>query len=628
MSLKTIGSLINTGVNGNFTGFLESINKLSKAQQLLVANSVQLNSAQAKVLSEKIGASVVYDQETGAVVRLVSAKNAEITATTGATSATATQTGVQAGATTATNAQTVATHGLNNALTGTLAILKSTAIALATNPLTWIIGGMAVAVGALVYEATKFDRAVEKATESQSAYVEVAQELESLQSELDSTTEKIEELQKLADSGDITLAQENELRNLKLQNAELERQIKLKQKAVEKPSENAINDAMDAFNMKRINDLTQSTGSVVDDFGARYDTYAQTDIITATQNELKALQGFYDDKRALLDEYNNAESEARKDEINKELNSIEAEIQKYSNKISDQVDTINTLRENLVDKENLTFEQSTMLENATNIIDDWNNIDLSKAERELAQLDRYFSSSKGKNIIKKRLSEATDSTEELENALSKMGLSLSDIGVENIETLQRYLKETTFVTQEASKAIAEFDGSFASVKTAFDTENQDSTWSSMAEFISSAKELYDKGQVGTDDFKSVAQMISASPIDVDNEKYKYDADAYVDAWNDAYSQVSKWFNADDQLGSAIAFADDLVKANIANIDNGDYEWNFKSTAEAAEVLGQNIEIVEAAMRNLEAHGAEFADVIFSGKALSEYTSYLEFGKIL
>lgn len=160
------------------TGFLNSIKNLSQAQQLLVANSLNLDKTQANMIAKSIGASVVYDQETGAVVRLVSAKNAEISATTGATSATATQTGVQAGATTATNAQTVATHGLNNALTGTLAILKSTAIALATNPLTWIIGGMAVAVGALVYEATKFDRAVEKATESQSAYKEIASEIE------------------------------------------------------------------------------------------------------------------------------------------------------------------------------------------------------------------------------------------------------------------------------------------------------------------------------------------------------------------------------------------------------------------------------------------------------------------
>lgn len=92
--------------------------------------------------------------------------------------------------------------------------------------------GIAAAVGALFkgidYLIHRTERMQEALQESVDKFKSVSDELKSLQEELKTTSERLEELQKLADNGTISVAEETELENLKKTNKELARKIALK----------------------------------------------------------------------------------------------------------------------------------------------------------------------------------------------------------------------------------------------------------------------------------------------------------------------------------------------------------------------------------------------------------------
>lgn len=100
------------------------------------------------------------------------------------------------------------------------------------------IGGWAtIAVAAVVVIVKALDalivtqkEAAQSIQESIDKYKEAEQELQSLQGELETTQDRIKELQDLAESGSISIVEQEELKNLQLENDKLERQIALKEK--------------------------------------------------------------------------------------------------------------------------------------------------------------------------------------------------------------------------------------------------------------------------------------------------------------------------------------------------------------------------------------------------------------
>ncbi len=74
------------------------------------------------------------------------------------------------------------------------------------------------------------EKEAEALEEAKSKFTETTNKIKSLNDELSSTQDRIAELQKLADSGTISVADENELKLLKETNKELERKIALEQK--------------------------------------------------------------------------------------------------------------------------------------------------------------------------------------------------------------------------------------------------------------------------------------------------------------------------------------------------------------------------------------------------------------
>ena len=146
----------------------------------------------------------------------------------------------------------------------------------------------------------------------------------------------------------------------------------------------------------------------------------------------------------------------------------------------------------------------------------------------------------------------------------------------------------------------------------------------MAEYLKQAEEIYAKtGKVGTDDFKAAVQFISPDIINPDAEGFKYDADAYVAAWENAREKVKRYFDSENPITSATNFTNDLIDKGLASKAGDDITWGFKSSAEAAKALGISVEATEVAMRNLQSYGAEFDDVMFSGEGLKRYENALD-----
>ncbi|MCI9168652.1 MAG: phage tail tape measure protein [Dorea sp.] len=470
----------------------------------------------------------------------------------------------------------------------------------------------------------KQQRAIEKAEVSQSDYSSAVSELESLNSELETSKSRIEELQALKTAGTISITEDAELTRLQNQNKELERQIALTEKVVEQKSDQAVKDAKAALELERTQDMTQNY-EIQDKNGfATHQQNKQTDMITATKNELAELKKLKQERRDLLDD------DIDDTKQTEQFDSLDAEIDKYTNAITPNIESLSALRKSFEDenglmRDGLDKEAQDYYKTITDIIDEFNNIDLSLLDQQLQAINSFFDGSTTSNIIKEQLLEAAKSGESATDALHRMGVTLNDLGITGEgkkAVFDDYFRGLLDSAQEAEDAIKTIDGSVDGVKAAFESENQDANWKSMADLLKQAGELYKEGKVGTDDFQSAIQFIAPKEINPDDTKF--DAQAYIKAYKKYKDKIKRYFDSDNPLDSAIHLQNDLIEKGLGKqTDNGiDWTKKFRSSADAAKAWGINVEAAEVAMHNLETYGAEFDDVMFSGEGLQRYETAL------
>lgn len=139
-------------------------------------------------------------------------------------------------------------------------------------------------------------------------------------------------------------------------------------------------------------------------------------------------------------------------------------------------------------------------------------------------------------------------------------------------------------------------------KAALDTDDDDSAYNTLVSGMKQTKEDWNKGKVGTDQFKTFAGMISPTgKTDAKNFKENYD-------------NLKKYFTEDNS--GIYNFFDGLKeKTNdsgkaLAEFDKKTQKWKFNidSTASAAKKFGMGVEPFEALLNNLKTY--EF-DVNFS-----------------
>lgn len=291
---------------------------------------------------------------------------------------------------------------------------------------------------------TKFDTAVEKAETSQSNFEQTKSELSSLQDELDSTKDKIKELKS---SDKLTIADQAQLSTLKTQSKELQRQIDLKKKLADSQSQKAVKDAMSALKVGSFIDHTQTedievSGGHGEISTTKKDTrYKRTDVVTAAKNEVKELNKLKEEREKLLDDYDKAKTDKKKDSINSDIEAKEKEISKYEDTVEKKIQKIQKLRDNFLDendnlKSGLTSKQQAMYNNLTKVLDDytnndpvakkaaalekiWDNKDFAKAQQSLVDKIRQ-----GQDVSVDSLKKDFP---ELVSACDKAGISVSDL---------------------------------------------------------------------------------------------------------------------------------------------------------------------------------------------------------
>lgn len=484
------------------------------------------------------------------------------------------------------------TIGFGAALAGVAASAKAFAVALLSNPITWIVGAIGVAAVATYKQAHAFEDAAKSASEAQSTYASSANDLASLNSELETTSARIAELQELKDAGTITLTEESELAKLQRQNSELERQIALQQQLVSEDRKKSIQTAMDALEIKGTSAKTEDpqvimTGQYAGSSGSGY-----TDIISATNAEISTLKKLKSERDVLYSQWENAQQGSKeKNRLQTLLTSNEKKIDEYTQSISDKVSTLSALRENFIDPitggvyQYLTSGQEEMYRSLERTIDAYTNIDLSPVEKNLANIQSFFDGTTGKNAINDYILDMVKSGSTAEEAIKSLGLSLNDLGVSGAEDLNKYFNDLAKSASDAAEAVQQVDGTMSGVDAAFESGNKGDNLVKFSEYLTQAKELYDKGLTGTDDFKTVAALINNN-VESSAKEFKKD-----------YDRLKKYLTVDKEgnlTRSGIdKFASDLSKKLK------EAGGSFESTADAADKLNISTEVLEMILGRMQ-----------------------------
>ena len=493
--------------------------------------------------------------------------------------ATAAAAGLAAGETAAEGA----TIGLGAAVSGAATAVKSFTVALLTNPITWIVASITAATYAFYRQATAFDRAKEAAEESASAYQETQGELESLNGQLQGTQTRIEELQALKNAGTITLTEEAELEKLQRQNAELEQQIALLEQKSKLQLETSSKDARKAltdntYALHGDNNAVSTSGNQIG--GGRASAYS--DIITSTKKDLATLEQLKAEYQDIYKDWEAAEDGTfEKNSLRKKLERKQNDIDEYSQYVSDSITEINTLAEGL--DPNLDSDLISTIDSLNAAVA---SMDLSPIEQAKAQLDSFFNGSTKGNAISDAILDMVKNGDSATEAIQKLGLSLDDLNLDSSqgEYLNKYFDDLAKSAQEASEAVNKVDGSLSGIEAAAESKNAGSNFEKVSGYLKTAKDLFDKGLVGTDDFQTVAKFIAKDSDSVESA---------VKNFSDNYKNIKKYFTTDDDgnltKSGITTFASDVTKA----LDKTG--GSFKSTSEAAAALGMSTEAFESVL---------------------------------
>lgn len=440
-------------------------------------------------------------------------------------------------------------------------------------------------------------------------------------------------IQKINSVGGISLVDQAEVQKIQVANTQLKGTLKNKQNILSQEQKEAAADAEKNLkkkvnpNVKKSKDGTYEyvgTNGVAAGTGAEHQN-----VIDATAQDLKGYQEYSDKIAKLREKQLKATSASESKAIEKQIKEAETAKDKIGSSLDSRQEELSTMMKALsVNGEGVEAlsGHSKGFDNLKSIVNAISNKDLNsteKAEKALSSLNSFFDGSTGKNAIKEELQDAINSGQDLQTALSSIGLSLNDLGIDKISQLKDYLDKAS---ESAKKTNDYLDGTVDSVTNAFDnTENQDSEWKKMSDYLSQANDLYKKGKIGTDDFQESTQYMFYDKINPDKKGTKFDADAYAEKWSEANEKRKRYFDSDNPMDSANNFINDLKKHGLAKeSDDGEITWTkaFDSSAKAAKELNLSVSATETAMKNLSSYGFEFSGMNWNGENLTTYKESL------
>ena len=498
----------------------------------------------------------------------------------------------------------VSTNKFGNTIKGMSAQFKAFATSL-PGMLTLASIGITAALQVFDYFYESYDEALEKASQSASEAQSEQSNLESLQTELTETNNKIDELNS---KESLTLTEESDLARLKEQNAELERQIEIQKRITEATTNQASKDAENVLSKK-----DWSEASMYNDAGDKIPAWLTMltmsnggipESVPTKLTDSKALEA----DLAKITEFEQKIEELKQLQLNAgdDTNLIEGfqkKIDQYKNAIteleidaSQKAETIQTQLDNISDKTSDVYKENY------DALTQYINRNVSAQEQAVKSLDAFFGNDSGK-FIKQSLIEASKSGKDLESVLRTLGISLSDLGSSvTSDYLQKYFDDITNSATAASEAVNKVDGSIGGITAAFESENAGDNYVKYVDYLNQAKELYDQGLVGLDDFKSVTEAMS------------YSVDSSADYFAQNYDRLSRYFNTEDPSGVQ-TFLSDLSSAaedagkSWAKFNEATNGWdiNIENSAEAAKAMNMSTEMFESLMGRMKDYGANFTE---------------------
>lgn len=252
---------------------------------------------------------------------------------------------------------TASTIGFGAAVKGLGVALKNLVIA---HPIAATITVIGTAIALYAQFGNTLKNLQKKAKESKQEYDDVTTEIKSLNDELKTTKDRIEELQ---NKDVLTIVEQEELDKLKETNDELERELRIKETIAQRKGQDAADKAQDAITKKSesynghyaINDpdMTLQDNPYVYDKGDRIDA-ANWDIEQAKQNN-QELEALYEKRREIEEKYNNDASQFQDD---KEWKNNEKNIESKKAYIESVEDSASAYIEALMDEDDALYDSN------------------------------------------------------------------------------------------------------------------------------------------------------------------------------------------------------------------------------------------------------------------------------
>lgn len=176
--------------------------------------------------------------------------------------------------------------------------------------------------------------------------------------------------------------------------------------------------------------------------------------------------------------------------------------------------------------------------------------------------------------------------QDYQDQLSAGNKDYTQQGLENLKNLQaQYFAQY----QEAAKQFSDFQA----MVNADNLSTEGNEYTTAKSYLDNAKDLYDKGLVGTPQFKAAAKYFSQNGFE--------DADNFIENYNKL-----KNYYTDDASGPK-RFLSDLEANGLATyktLEDGNQQWmySFTDTQEAADAMGMSLESFESMFGRLKDYG--------------------------
>lgn len=351
-------------------------------------------------------------------------------------------------------------------------------------------------IKAIDYFTVTYDELQSAFQNSQSNYSSAKAEVESVQTELEQINTQIDAI----NSQPLTLSSEAELARLQSEKSELEEILSVKQSIADasrqklaldaykaSKAETSLNEGrkagksdttkgfMDFENWmmsdELIPKLLRGLNPVSISAAKKYNSFTDAESVIIYSQKLNELKKQQED---VYEWFASSEGQTGKEYGTKAFDLKQKELERVSNGIADLQTEITTKRANIAAQIEAMTDENTgkafkgmetqvdYLKNSLNDLDHIEFPDMSQAEKSLNSIDKFFGETSSVSI-KNHFQQLANAGKLTEEAIEKVGISASTIGVDNLSDVVKYFNDMATSADNASNSISKIDGSFEGV---------------------------------------------------------------------------------------------------------------------------------------------------------------------